>query len=235
MRRIIRKKYPCVVLNQMAVLPGMVIHFDINGRSQVKAVEKAMVKDRKLFCVAEKSDGEDSKSQKGSLYAYGCVVTIKQVVRLPGNVLRVLVEGEMRSRLFDVTKDECLIATAKEVVPVDDTPSLLMKGVRFESKPASISIKADCELEIDLHNLGPGRVTEMMLHVRIIEKGPTNYLLAEEYFSLNTLQEGELRTEKLSLKSLIKENCILEVELTGAEVEPLFYTLGLRYSQINGY
>ena len=120
MRRIIRKKYPCVVLNQMAVLPGMVIHFDINGRTQVKAVEKAMVKDRKLFCVAEKSDGEDSKSQKGSLYAYGCVVTIKQVVRLPGNVLRVLVEGEMRSRLFDVTKDECLIATAKEVVPVDD-------------------------------------------------------------------------------------------------------------------
>ena len=125
--------------------------------------------------------------------------------------------------------------TQMEVVPVDDTPSLLMKGVRFESKPASISVKADCELEIDLHNLGPGRVTEMMLRVRIIEKGPTNYLLAEEYFSLNTLQEGELRTEKLSLKSLIKENCILEVELTSAEVAPLSYTLGLRYSQINSY
>ena len=125
--------------------------------------------------------------------------------------------------------------TQMEVVPVDDTPSLLMKGVRFESKPASISVKADCELEIDLHNLGPGRVTEMMLRVRIIEKGPTNYLLAEEYFSLNTLQDGELRTEKLSLKSLIKENCILEVELTSAEVAPLSYTLGLRYSQINGY
>ena len=124
--------------------------------------------------------------------------------------------------------------TQMEVVPVDDTPSLLMKGVRFESKPASISVKADCELEIDLHNLGPGRVTEMMLRVRVIEKGPTNYLLAEEYFSLNTLQEGELRTEKLSLKSLIKENCILEVELTSAEVTPLSYTLGLRYSQING-
>ncbi|MBQ6574536.1 MAG: AAA family ATPase, partial [Lachnospiraceae bacterium] len=109
-----------MVLNHMVVLPGMVIHFDINGSMQVKAVEKAMVKDRKLFCVAEKEDDAASKSHKGSLYAYGCVVTIKQVVRLPGNVLRVLVEGEMRARLFDIVKEECLIATAKEVVPVDD-------------------------------------------------------------------------------------------------------------------
>ena len=119
-----------------------------------------------------------------------------------------------------------------EVVPVDDTPSLLMKGVRFESKPASVFAKADCELEVDLHNLGPGRVTELMLHVRVVEEGTTNHLLAEEHYLLSTLQEGELRTEKILLKSLIKENCALEVELTGAEVEPLSYRLRLKYSQI---
>ena len=118
-----------------------------------------------------------------------------------------------------------------EVVPVDDTPSLLMKGVKFESKPASVLVKADCELEVDLHNLGPGSVTELVLHVRIIEKGKTNYLLAEEYFPLDDLQEGEEHSEKLQLKSLIKEHCVLEVELTSAEAVPLTYQMGMKYTR----
>lgn len=118
-----------------------------------------------------------------------------------------------------------------EAVPIDDTPGLLMRGVRFESKPASVFRKADCELEVDLQNLGPGRVTDVMLHVRIIEKGRPNRLLAEEYYALNTLQEGEQRTEFLSLKSLIKEKCVLEVELTGAEVDSQSYSMGLSYSR----
>ena len=118
-----------------------------------------------------------------------------------------------------------------EAVPVDDTPSLLMKGVKFESKPALVQRKADCELEVDLQNLGPGRVTDVMLHVRIIEKGRANRLLAEEYYALDAMQEGEHRTELLSLKSLIKDNCVLDVELTGAEVEPQSYSMGLSYSR----
>lgn len=118
-----------------------------------------------------------------------------------------------------------------EAVPVDDTPCLLMKGVKFESKPSSVLTKADCILDVELHNLGPGKVTDVMLHVRIIERGTTYYLFDEEYYPLSALQEGEQRTETFSFKSLIKENCALEVELTGAEVEPQYYTLGLKYSE----
>ena len=121
--------------------------------------------------------------------------------------------------------------TRMEAVPVDDTPCLLLKGVRFESKPTSVSIKADCELAVELHNLGPGKVTDLWLRVRIIENGQQPCLLTEEYYSLSDLQEGEQRIETLSLKSLIKEDCALEVELTGAEVEPQYYTLGLKYSE----
>lgn len=122
MRRITKKKYPCVVVNKLAVLPGMVIHFDINTQAGVKAVEKAMIKDRRLFAVADRETdtGARGKSDKVDLYGFGCVCTIKQVVKLPGNVLRVLVEGEMRARLFSVEKDECLIAVAKEIVVPDD-------------------------------------------------------------------------------------------------------------------
>jgi ATP-dependent Lon protease len=122
LRRITKKKYPCVVVNKLAVLPGMVIHFDINTQAGVKAVEKAMIKDRRLFAVAdrESQDHTKARSEKVDLYGFGCVCVIKQVVKLPGGVLRVLVEGEVRARLYSVEKDDCLIAVAKEVVVPDD-------------------------------------------------------------------------------------------------------------------
>ena len=59
--------------------------------------------------------------------------------------------------------------------------------------------------------------------------GKHNRLLAEEYYSLRNLQEGEQRTETLSLKSLIKANSVLEVELTGAEITPQVSTLEMQY------
>ena len=118
-----------------------------------------------------------------------------------------------------------------EVVPVDDSPSVLVKGVRFESKATMVYEKASCSLMVDLHNLGPGKLTDVQLHVRVIELGKRNRLLAEEYYPLRNMQEGEWRTETLSLKSLIRENSVLEVELTGAEIAPQVSTLEIQYSK----
>lgn len=119
-----------------------------------------------------------------------------------------------------------------EVVPVDATPSLLIKEVRFESQEALVYEKADCELQVDLHNLGPGKVTEIGVVVRIIEKGKRNRLLAEEYYPLNDMQEGEQRIEHLFFKSRIKENCLIQVELSGWEVRTQYYEVELGYNRI---
>ena len=96
----------------------MVIHFDIKSPSGTKAVEKAMVKDRRLFVVSDKEtkDGPD----KSGVYSCGCVCSIKQVVKLPDGMLRVLVEGDFRARLLDIEKAEYLIATVKEIAAADD-------------------------------------------------------------------------------------------------------------------
>lgn len=122
-----------------------------------------------------------------------------------------------------------------EVVPVDVMPSLLIKGVRFESQETPVNEKANCELQVDLHNLGPGKVTDLGIHVRIIHKGTRNRLFADEYYSLADLQEGEQRTERLSLRSIIKENCVLQVELTGWEVDPQYYEVELGYKRTKRY
>ena len=119
-----------------------------------------------------------------------------------------------------------------EVVPVNDTPSLLMKGVHFDSQPTVVNEKADCVINLDLHNLGPGKVTDVRLRVRIIEKGWRNRVLTDASFLLNDMLEGERRTETLPFKSLIKENCVLVLELTGEEVAPQSYELNMEYSKI---
>ena len=104
----------------MAVLPGMVIHFDVNNPFAVKSVEAAMLKDRNMFVVAEHEKDDRERPDKVDLYDHGCVCSIKQVVKLPGGVVRVLVEGMMRARLFGIEKSEYLTATTREVVPPDD-------------------------------------------------------------------------------------------------------------------
>lgn len=118
-----------------------------------------------------------------------------------------------------------------EAVPVDATPSLLIEGVRFESQPTLVFQKAECTIELDLHNLGPGKLTGLGAKVLIIEKRVGNRLLAEKLFLLNDMQEGERRSETLSFKSLIKEDCVLQMELSGEEVAPLSYQLRLQYSK----
>ena len=122
MRRITKKRYPCVIVKKLAVLPGMVIHFDINSPLAIRATERAMIKDRRLFAVAERlsDDANDDDSEKVDLYDHGCICVIKQVVKLPNNILRVLVEGEVRARLVEVEKEDCIIAVTKEVVVTDD-------------------------------------------------------------------------------------------------------------------
>ena len=60
-------------------------------------------------------------------------------------------------------------------------------------------------------------------------------MLAEEYFSLNDMQEGQQRTETLLLKSMIKEKSVLQVKVTGAEVAPITYQVGLDYTRTRRY
>lgn len=118
MARITKKKYPCIVMHNLAILPGTVVHFDVNAPAAIKAVEKAMIKDHKLFVVADKN--EDVQKGKTSLYNCGCICLIKQIIKLPSNCVRVLCEGQARSRVYDVVQGEYLEATVKEEPASDD-------------------------------------------------------------------------------------------------------------------
>lgn len=91
-------KIPAIALRGLCVLPGMVVHFDVSRKKSVLALEKAMVADQKVFLVAQKSVQEEDPGMDG-LYGMGTVSCIKQLIKLPGGMVRVLAEGLERARL----------------------------------------------------------------------------------------------------------------------------------------
>ena len=96
---------PVVALRGLTILPGMVLHFDVNRPKSVAAVEKAMVGDQRLFLVAQRHP-EIVDPELGELYQVGTVAVVKQLVKLPGKVVRVLVEGLERGELLCLDSEE---------------------------------------------------------------------------------------------------------------------------------
>ena len=83
---------PVIALRALTVLPKMTVSFDISRSRSVAAVEKAMVSDQRV-CVVTQRDPEDFTPQMVQLYHIGVVVRVKQLVKMPGGVVRVMVEG----------------------------------------------------------------------------------------------------------------------------------------------
>ena len=130
---------PAVALRGMTVLPGLVIHFDLNRGKSILAVEKAMMSDQRLFLVAQR-DVEDEEPDFDGVYHMGCLAQIRQVTRLPENVVRVLVEGQERGRLTGFAEEGAFLLG--EVEPVDD-PSHLADSRQDEASAAGAGIEEE--------------------------------------------------------------------------------------------
>ncbi|MEG0775285.1 endopeptidase La [Clostridium sp.] len=89
---------PLIPLRGVNIFPYMVLHFDVGRGKSVAAVEEAMEKDQKIFLVAQK-DAKIEEPSEDEIYTMGTLCHIKQFVKLPGDHLRVLVEGEKRAKL----------------------------------------------------------------------------------------------------------------------------------------
>lgn len=101
----ILKNIPAVALRGMTILPAMIVHFDISRTKSIRAIEEAMLKEQRLFVVTQK-DPDLSDPELDDLYHIGTIVEIKQVVKLPQNIFRVLAEGLERAELLDLTETE---------------------------------------------------------------------------------------------------------------------------------
>ena len=98
-------RLPLIPLRGLMVFPHMVLHFDVGRARSVAALEQAMMEDQQVFLVAQ-SDGDVEEPTMDELCRVGTVAAIKQVLNLPGDTIRVLVEGEQRAFLRAITQED---------------------------------------------------------------------------------------------------------------------------------
>lgn len=90
---------PAIALRGTTILPDMIVHFDVSREKSVKAIEKAMVQDQRVFLITQKDPEVEEPSQE-DLYRIGTIAEIKQLVKSKKNMIQVLVEGKERAELL---------------------------------------------------------------------------------------------------------------------------------------
>ena len=121
------KTMPVVALRGLTILPKMVMHFDITRPRSMAAVEKAMIGDQRIFLVTQKHH-EVVEPELDDLYQVGTIAVVKQMVKLPKHVVRVLVEGMERGELLCFDSEEpALIAQVGSMDKEDEYLDSLTK------------------------------------------------------------------------------------------------------------
>lgn len=113
---------PVVALRGLVILPGQMTHFDVSRPRSVAAVEKAMVGDQRIFLTAQKQ-AETAEPELGDLFQIGTIAQVRQLVRLPGKVVRVLAEGQERGELLCL--DAIKPAMVGQIAPIGPQPGEL--------------------------------------------------------------------------------------------------------------
>lgn len=99
------RRVPVVALRGMAVLPGMLIHFDVNRKMSIEAIENAMENDQLVLLLTQRDSETETPGQE-DLFQIGTIAEVKQIIKLPGNVIRVLVSGTERAQLESLIEEE---------------------------------------------------------------------------------------------------------------------------------
>ena len=126
---------PMIALRGTTVLPEMIVHFDVSREKSIRAVEAAMLHDQKVFLLTQK-DPEVETPELDDLYRVGTIAYIKQVVKLPQDLYRVLVEGLDRAEILSLEQEEpylkaeCEIVTAQEEEYPEPVKDAMLRSIR---------------------------------------------------------------------------------------------------------
>ena len=122
---------PMVALRGMTILPEMVRHFDVSREKSLAAIDEAMEGEQMLFVSAQK-DVATEDPELEDVYETGCIVTVRQIEKMPKKISRVLITGERRAKIRSLEFKEPYLRTLVDVVDDVDTSDEETGG---ETKP----------------------------------------------------------------------------------------------------
>ena len=147
---------PALALRGLTVFPNMLLHFDVGRESSIKALDEAMTSGQTIFLVAQRELAVENP-QEGDLYTVGTISNVRQILRLPGDNVRVMVEGVSRGRLCQVVETTPYLNAEVEEIPAE-TP--VKRSARTEAL-----IRQTYELFETYIELAPKMTPDILLSV----------------------------------------------------------------------
>ena len=127
---------PVIPLRGMTAFPSMVFHFDIGREKSVNALEKAMMSNQIIFLVTQKNPDTELPTSE-DYFMVGTIARIKQMLKLPGDSIRVLVEGTSRGRIDEIVSETPFVEAVVAEIPSE----------RFDEVPPRIEALTRIVLE----------------------------------------------------------------------------------------
>ncbi|MFA9398007.1 MAG: LON peptidase substrate-binding domain-containing protein, partial [Clostridiaceae bacterium] len=203
------KNLPLIPLRGLTIFPYMVLHFDVGREKSIDALEEAMVKDQEIFLVSQK-DAKIEEPEKEDIFSIGTLCSVKQILKLPGDTVRVLVEGQNRAELLNFTKKEPYLEAEIKILEEDECSDKkkcealvrMVKSDFDEYIKLSGNIPAEALITIDDFE-EPGRMADLI----------SSYILIKQNNKQELLEASDvvLRLEKLDA-ILVNEIEILRLE-----------------------
>ncbi len=203
--------FPMIAMRGIVLFPKMVLHFDIGREKSIAALEYATEHDRKVFLAAQK-DVQDEDPTVDNIYSVGVVGEVKQVIKIPGAGLRVMVEGLYRAKVVNLIDDDsCLIAEVKK------TP--LKRLLKADREVADAMMRAVKDLFKRYSELSPRMPKEIMLGV-VLQENPaalSEFIAGNAAFEIGDKQKILEESSVLGRLQLLagileRENEILAIE-----------------------
>ncbi|MEY8368995.1 endopeptidase La [Anaerovoracaceae bacterium 42-11] len=207
--------FPCIPLRGVSIFPNTVIHFDVGREKSIHALEKAMADDKLLFVSTQKDDNVLIPTFD-DIYTIGTIVRIKQMLKIQGDAVRVLVEGVCRAQLIQPLEEEEFMSCTVKVLEEE----LDMEQLLPEDKAA---IKLLTESFIEYAAL-TGQVSDDLVDKAISSESPlavvdkiTNELLIRTNRKQKVLEALDFSERVQILTAIIAEEneiAVIEKELS---------------------
>ena len=201
---------PALALRGLTIFPNMLLHFDVGRESSIKALDEAMTSGQTIFLVAQR-DLAVENPQEGDLYTIGTISNVRQILRLPGDNVRVMVEGISRGRLCQVVESTPYLVAEVEQIPAEQpvkrsarTEALIRQTYELFENYIELAPKMTPDILLSvLSSEDPGYIADYIAQNLPMRTGDKQVMLEE----LRPVR----RLEKLS-QSLRREVEILEME-----------------------
>lgn len=115
---------PAVALRGITVFPNSVMHFDVGRKRSINALEHALTNSTPVFLVTQRSVMDDNPGQSG-LYKTGTVAYVKQLLKMPGDNIRAMVQGAARADISEVISFDPFISVKVTLVPDINSPKMI--------------------------------------------------------------------------------------------------------------